>query len=155
MDRHILLERFRYITSIASLAYTFTVLHTLQYSMRDHTRNDNNAQPAQTPQDHDSTNQSTSTHNSPATGTTSAIEPEKSGSQNLWSENEVKLLLDYVEANCVLTTARGLNLKKQEFNKAQAVVKTKTAAQCLYKWGTYVFSSKLSIKVLSLTFHIL
>ena len=36
MDKHTLLQRFHYITSLASLAYTFTTLHTLQYAMRDH-----------------------------------------------------------------------------------------------------------------------
>jgi hypothetical protein len=49
--------------------------------------------------------------------------------------DEIHLLLDYVEANCVLTTVRGLNLKKVHFNKARDMVKTKDAGQCHYKWG--------------------
>jgi len=128
MNRHTLLQQFRYILSIASLAYTFTSLHTIQYSMRDHDDNDNTT--TQAP--HDSTTASSSTHDTPAT-TSTAENVEKSSSR--WSEDEVKLLLDYIEANCVLRSARGLNLKKSEFNKARDTVKTKDANQCHYKWG--------------------
>ena len=54
------------------------------------------------PQDHDLINLSalSSTYNTPAT--TSTLENiDKTNSW--WTENEVNLLLDYVEANCVLT----------------------------------------------------
>ena len=129
MDRHSLLQRFRYIISLTSLAYTFTTLHTIQYSMRDHDDNNDTTGP-----DHDSTNPSasSSTHDTPAITSTSENVEKTSGQ---WTENEVKLLLDYVEANCVLTTARGLNMKKSEFNKARTMVKSKDASQCHYKWG--------------------
>jgi hypothetical protein len=131
MNQDTLLQCFCYIASLASLAYTFTTLHTLQYSMRNHDNNNNNTTG---PQDHDSINlsASSSTHNTPPT--TSTLENiEKTNSR--WTENEVNLLLDYVEANCILTTARGLNMKKSEFNRARVMVKTKDATQCHSKWG--------------------
>ena len=130
--RHTLLQRFHHIISLASLAYTFTTLHAIQYSMRDHDYNNNTT--AQTQQHYDSTNHSASTYDTPTTTSTSGT-IEKSTGNNRWTENEVKLLLDYVEENCTLTTARGLNLKKSEFNKAREMVKSKDAGQCHYKWG--------------------
>ena len=132
MDGHTLIQCFRHIISLASLAYTFTVIHTIQYSMRNH--DNDNDDDAQTAGDYESTNftVSSSTHDTPATASSSE-NIEKTSSR--WTENEIKLLLDYVEANCVLTTARGLNLKKSEFNKAHATVKSKDANQCHYKWG--------------------
>jgi sRNA-binding regulator protein Hfq len=60
-------------------------------------------------------------------------------------QSEIKLLLDYVEANCILTTAQGLNLKKSEFDKAHVMVKSKDVNQCCYKWGHVI--SFLSMKV--------
>ena len=42
MDRHPLLQHFHYIILLASLAYIFTALHTIQYTMQDH--DDNNTQ---------------------------------------------------------------------------------------------------------------
>ena len=144
MDKHTPL--FRYITSLASLAYTFTVLHTIQYSMRKPA----SAETDNTPQDYESmnlTNPSESscvTSTGTGTGTRDSLATtsmplaettasEKSNSR--WTEHEVKLLLDYVEANCTLTTGRGLNLKKSEFSKARAMIKSKDASQCHYKWG--------------------
>jgi hypothetical protein len=133
MDRHLLIQRFRHIISLSSLAYTFTILHAIQYSMRDHD-NDNDST-AQTAGDHDSTNISTSTTqntvDTPATASTSGNIERTS---NRWTDDEIKLLIDYVEANCTLTTTRGLVLKKSEFNKARTTVKTKDAGQCHYKW---------------------
>lgn len=129
MDKHPLLHRFRYIISLSSLAYIFTALHTIQYTMQDHDDNDT------TTQDHDPLDHSasTSTHNTqPATTSTSESSKKTSGR---WTDNEIKLLLDYVESNCTLTTVRGFTLKKSEFNKAHATVKSKDATQCHYKWG--------------------
>jgi len=124
MDQHALLQCFRYIISLASLACTFTTLHTIQYSMRDHNNNNNNTSTG--PQDHDSIDLSASASNHDTPDTTSTSEnTEKTNSW--WTENEINLLLDYIEANCILTTARGLNLKKSEFNKARAMVKSKDA----------------------------
>ena len=139
MDRQILIRRFRHIISLASLAYAFTILHTIQYSMRDHDNlNDDTTAQLETAGDHDSTNFSaSSTHNTVNTPTASASENLEKTSK--WTEAEVKLLLDYVEANCILTTARGLNLKKSEFNRASAVVRTKDSNQCHYKWGNVGF----------------
>ena len=41
MDNHTLLQQFRYILSLASLAYTFTTIHTLQYAMNNNNCNRN------------------------------------------------------------------------------------------------------------------
>ena len=139
MDKHTLLHRFRNIVSLASLTYTFTALHTIQYSMRDHDNNNAGlgatqaSSTAQTPlgQDYDSANHTLSTHDTPTTTSISET-AEKSGR---WTENKIRLLLKYVEKNCTLTTARGLSLKKSEFNKARAIVKSKDSGQCHYKWG--------------------
>jgi hypothetical protein len=133
MDRHSLIQQFHHIISFASLAYTFTTLHTIQYSMQDHC--DDNNTTAQTTEDHNSTNlsASSSTQDTPSTSENS----EKTSGQ--WTKSEITLLLDYVEANCVLTTVRGLNLKKSKFNRAHATVKSKDAAQCHYKWGHVCF----------------
>ena len=86
-----------------------------------------------TPQDYESMNltnafessgvTSTGTGTRDSLATTSMSETaasEKSNSR--WTEHEVKLLLDYDEANCTLTTGRGLNLKKLEFSKARAMI---------------------------------
>jgi hypothetical protein len=134
MDKHTLLQWFRCITSLASLTYTFTTLHTIQYAMRDHDNdNDTTTQPPQLDCDltHPSASSSTA-HDTPATTSTLENLDKTSGR---WTENQIKLLLDYVEGNCVLMTARGLNLKKSEFNKARAMVKLKDVNQCHYKWG--------------------
>jgi hypothetical protein len=125
-------QRFRYIVSLASLAYTFTVLHAIQYSMDDH---HDDGSTTQNPQDHDSTNHSTLSSTNDTLATTSVVETaEKSSKQ--WTEHEIDLLLQYVEQNCVLTTPRGLNLKKTDFNRASNMIKTKDAGQCKYKWGS-------------------
>jgi hypothetical protein len=81
MDEHTrnksLLQQFRHIISFASLAYTFTTLHTIQYSMRDHSQADNNNNTtAQTTEDPDLTtfSASSSTHDTPASIITENIE---------------------------------------------------------------------------------
>ena len=146
MDKHLLLPYFRYIILLSSLTYTFTALHTIQYAMQDH--NDYNT--TTTAQDYDpdhSQAASTSTHNATQPATTSTSESMKKSSGQ-WTDNEVKLL-NYVESNCTLTTARGLTLKKSEFNKACATVKLKDANQCHYKWG------QVCIFIISDGFHYL
>jgi hypothetical protein len=76
MDGHTLIQHFRHIISFASLAYTFTTLHTIQYSMRDHCDNNNT-----TAQDHNSTNfsASSSTQDTPASVSTSENIEKTSG----------------------------------------------------------------------------
>jgi hypothetical protein len=120
-----LVQRFRSIVFLASLAYAFTVLHALQYSMQNH--DDSNSQ---TPQLDDYSALS-STHDTPAT-TTSAETVEKN---KRWTDQEIELLLNYVERNSILTTQRGLNLKKSEFRGASNMIKTKDPTQCHSKWG--------------------
>ena len=133
MDRQ-LLQHLHYIISLSSLAYIFTTFHIIQYTMQDQ---DNNNTGTGTLQDHgcDLSDHSALafTHDTQPT-TTSTLESIKKTS-NPWTDNKIKLLLDYVESNCTLTTARGLTLKKSEFNKVCATVKSKDATQCHYKWG--------------------
>jgi hypothetical protein len=97
--------------------------------MQDHDDDDNSIT-----QNQDSTHQSasSSTRDTLATSSTTGTS-EKTRSK--WTDQEISLLLDYVEKNIILTTARGLNLKKSEFNQARNFVKTKDAGQCAYKWG--------------------
>ena len=71
------------------------------------------------------------THDTITTTTSESL--KKTSSR--WTENEVTLLLDYVEGNCILTTVRGISLKKSDFNKAHTMVKSKDASQCHYEWG--------------------
>jgi hypothetical protein len=129
MEGPSLVQQFRSIVSLASLAYIFTVLHSIQYTMRNLDDSTN-----QNPQDHDSTHHSalSSTNDTLATTSTSGTAEKTSGR---WTEHEIDLLLSYVEQNSILTTARGLNLKKSEFNKARDTIKSKDPGQCHYKWG--------------------
>jgi len=125
--RRSLRQHFNQILSLASIAYTFTTLHTIEYSMADHEGNDisqaalGNSTTAQNPA-------------SIAAASSNNIPTSSSGGRN-WTTDEIWLLLGYVEANCVFTAAKGINLKKSEFTKASEVVKTRTAAQCHTKWG--------------------
>ena len=73
--------------------------------------------------------------NPSASAPSSSAQATPSTTSGWWTDQEIKLLLDYVEANCSLNTASGLNLKKSAFTKAHAMVKTKDAKQCHYKWG--------------------
>ena len=133
MDRQ-LLQCLRYIISLSSLAYIFTTSHIIQYTMWDQ---DNNNTGTGTLQDHgcDLSDHSalTLTHDTQPTTTSTSESIKKTSSW--WTDNEITLLLNYVELNCTLTTARGLTLKKSEFNKACATEKSKDATQCHYKWG--------------------
>ena len=101
--------------------------------MRDHDIDNDITTSTQPPQLDCSTNPSalSSAHDTPTTSTSKNL--EKTSGQ--WTETEINLLLDFVEGNCILTTARGLNLKKSEFNKAHTIVKSKDVNQCHYKWG--------------------
>ena len=124
-----LVQQFRSIILLASLAYTFTNLHAIQYSMQNH--DDSAESTTQNQQDNDSS-ALLSTRDTLATTSTTETAEKASGR---WTDQEVYLLLDFVEQNSILTTARGLNLKKSEFNRARDKVKSKDAAQCHYKWG--------------------
>jgi hypothetical protein len=137
VDTHSLVHRFRHIISLASLAYTFSGIHAIQYSMLEHDMDVDNPEDqsrAQNTQDNESASHSalTSTHNPSTIANTSNSSERTSGR---WSEQESGLLLDYVEANCSLNTPRGLNLKKSDFNKARNIVMSKDPSQCHYKWG--------------------
>ena len=133
---------FRQIISLASLAYTFTSIHAIQYSMQANSMDSN---------DDDLTLRfaSTSTHGAPqAQAAAAASASEKTSGR--WTDSEVHLLLDYVEANCILTTPRGLNLKKTDFKKAHDMVKSKDAAQCHYKWGHVRTSVSMKVRATEL-----
>jgi hypothetical protein len=141
MDRHTtLIQRFRHIISLASLAYAFTILHALQYSMRDQDNlNDDDDGTAQTATNFSASSTHDTVDTPPTASTSENVASEKANSR--WTDDEIKLLLDFVEANCVLTTNRGLSLKKSQFTQAHATVKTKDASQCHYKWGRVIFFS--------------
>jgi hypothetical protein len=119
---------FRQILSLASIAYTFTALHTIQYAMSAH--DDDNTT---TPQDATDNNTSAQI---PPDNASIAASSNNASSTSRWNHEEIQLLLDYVEANCTLTSSKGINLKKSEFSQAHNTVKTKTATQCHYKWGS-------------------
>jgi hypothetical protein len=131
--RRSLQRHFHQILSLASIAYTFTTLqtieHSLEPSMADHEGNNTSALG-------NSTNSTTAqAHSQASTATSSTNNPSSiSGGRN-WTPDEIWLLLRFVEANCVFTAAKGINLKKSEFNKASEVVTTRTGAQCHTKWG--------------------
>jgi hypothetical protein len=134
MDAHPLVPYFRNILSLASLAYTFSGIHAIQYSMLNHDMDiDDPADLILQDNDFASHSGSTSTHNHPTVADTSQASSLEKTSR--WTDHEITLLLDYVEASCTLTTARGLSLKKSEFNKARNTVKSKDSSQCHYKWG--------------------
>ena len=124
-----LVQRFRSIVCLASLTYTFTVLHAIQYSMQNH---DSTTQNPQEP-DSESTHYSalSSTHDTLATSSSAGTSEKTSR----WTDQEISLLLDYVEQNSLLNTRRGINLKKAEFTKASIMIKSKDRGQCQYKWG--------------------
>ena len=69
-----------------------------------------------------------------ATASSNNISSSSSGGCHRVTD-EIWLLLGYVEAHCVFTTVKGVNLKKSEFTKASDVVKTRTVTQCHTKWG--------------------
>lgn len=133
MEGPSLVQRFRYIVSLASLAYTFTILHAIQYSMQAQGQEPQDDDPQSMTEDY-STHRSASlsTHDTPAT-TSAAGTSEKTS--NRWTDQEINLLITYVEGNCVLTTKRGSILKKSQFNKASGFISLKDAGQCQYKWG--------------------
>ena len=135
IETNTLMRHFRNVVSLASLAYIFSGIHAIQYSLlqleaaSDYNMDDsdtgNNNHNLQEPG-----NASSSHTSNPAD--TSSNSWKASG---CWTDQETSLLLDYVEAHCPLNTSRGLNLKKTHFNKAREVVKSKDASQCYYKWG--------------------
>ena len=103
MEGPSLVQCFCFIISLAPLAYTFTVLHTIQYSMQNH---DNST--TQNPQDHDLTDYSalSSTHDTLANTINVRTAEKTSG---WWTKQEINLLLNYVERNSILTTASRLS----------------------------------------------
>ena len=120
IDGPSLVQCFRSLVLLASLAYTFTILHAIQYSMLNH----DDSTTTQNPQTHDLTHYSasSSTNDTLATPST-ARSAEKTGGR--WNNQGINLLLNYVKQNCTLTTSRGTNLKKSDFNKAHDTVNRK------------------------------
>jgi hypothetical protein len=89
-----LTEPFRNIITLASLAYTFTTVHTFQYYMHN-LNNDTNA-----PNLPD--NKSIASSSVQNALTVTGIARKTSG---CWTDDEIKLLLHYVKSKCTLTTA--------------------------------------------------
>jgi len=118
-DGLLLIWHFRQIISLTSLAYIFTTIHAIQYSMRDHVDDMDSLNPqgvADSTESHYSA--SSAIHNLPQTATTSTSNTESSErTSGRWTNNEIALLLEYVRENCVLTTTRGLNLKKNALTR--------------------------------------
>ena len=85
MDRPSIVQCFHSLVFLASLAYTITILHTIQYSMLNH----DDSTTTQNPQDHDLTHYSalSSTNDTMATPST-AGSAEKTGGR--WNDQEIK-----------------------------------------------------------------
>jgi hypothetical protein len=126
MDTQQRLVQFRLIVSLASLAYVFSAIHAIQYSA------------LQVDDDSDIINSdSGSDSDMDENNTVNTEDPADTfgKSSGRWTDQEISLLLDYIEAKGLLNTTRGLTLKKAQFTQAQELVKSKDAMQCHYKWG--------------------
>ena len=136
MGAHTLTRQFRHVASLASLAYIFSGIHALQYSLL---ASDYNSDMDDNSEDHNQQESAltsnldlTSAHDTSNHADTSSNSGRASGR---WTDQEINLLLDYVEAHCHLNMSRGLSLKRSQFNKARDMIKSKDASQCHYKWG--------------------
>ncbi len=141
MDPRILVQQFREIVSLASIAYTLTTLQVISAAINnpdslrlvepidDHYHNSDMETESVTGMSTASTASATSNTTPPSAGTT------EQRTNRYWTHDEILLLLDHVEKCCTLTTARGTNLKASEFRQASTTIKTRTASQCHYKWG--------------------
>jgi len=138
MDAKTTAQRFRQAFSLASLAYIFSIIHTIQYEMRHHLQSPSHP-PLPSGNPTTSTSGPSSLLEANTTNETKSTSTSEKTASNRWTDEESFLLLDYVEKHCVLTTARGTALKKRDFNKAHDAVKTKSANQCHYKWTQVIF----------------
>ena len=140
MDTHTLMQQFCHIVSLASLAYIFSAIHAIQYSLleSDYDTMDPNGEDL-THHTLQETAASTSyldfTSSTPNTSNPADTSSSSGKVSSCWTDQEITLLLNYVEVHCSLNTSRGLNLKKSQFNKARDMVKSKDALQSHYKWG--------------------
>ena len=118
MDAHTLIRQFRQVVSLASLACVFSGIHTIQYSLLDHDMMDDSNLQESDSASYSGFTSTPDTISNPADtsnpGNTSSNSGKASGR---WTDQEITLLLDYVETHCSLNTLRGLNLKKTQFNK--------------------------------------
>ena len=126
---HTLVQQFRHVVSLASLAYIFSGIHAIEYSSVDYDMDSVDTE------DHNHSTSHSGFTSTPDTSNPADTASSSGKASGRWTDQEITLLLDYVEAHCNLNTARGLNLKKTEFNKAHDTVKSKDASQCHYKWG--------------------
>ena len=152
MDPHTLAKQFRHVVSLASLAFIFSSIHALQYSLLDYDATMENSENQTSPQDNASTSHlnftSTPSHD---TSTSNPADTSSSSVKGRWTDQEINQLLTYVEAHCPLNTSRGISLKKTHFNKAHTFIKTKDASQCEYKWGNVCISIYLLSTMVYLT----
>jgi len=142
-----LTKQFRNVVSLASLAFIFSSIHALQYSLRDYdtgTSMDDTENPQDTVGASTSHSNFTSTPSQDTTQASTSNPAEfsstgKSGkaaaASGRWSDLEITQLLDYIQEHCSLNTSSGLSLKKTCFNQASDTLKSKTAAQCRNKWN--------------------
>ena len=100
--------------------------------MRDHNNNNNTSTG---PQNYNLIDLSALASNHDTPNTTS-ISKNTEKTNSWWTENKINLLLDYIEANCIFDD--GMRYQHEEI-KAWAIVKSKNATQCYYKWGCVSF----------------
>ena len=131
MDAHTLIWQLCHMISLTSLACVFSGVHTVQYSLLNHDMNDIEDCNLQK---NDSTSHSgfTSTPDTSNPANTSSNSGKASGH---WTDQEITLLLDHVEAHCSFNTLSGLNLKKTQFNKAHDTVKAKDSKLSVLRPG--------------------
>jgi hypothetical protein len=132
MDTHTntLLRRFRHIVSLASLAYIFSAIHAIQFSLLDINMDDDTGNNTVDTGSEDQSGWQNSDFISTNETSSNSGKTKDSGR---WTDREISLLLDYVEAHCPLNTKKGLNLTKTQFNKAGETIKSKDYNQCHYK----------------------
>lgn len=119
------------ILSLASLAYTFTALHSVRYFMHHH---NSQLTAAHIPQPEDNNTAARNDNTSLLTYNVEDTSKEDSKSITRWTPAETQLLIEYVATNCVLIPSKGLSLTRKQFFKAPEIVKTRDSAQCHRKW---------------------
>jgi hypothetical protein len=95
MDTHTLAKQFRHVVSLASLAFIFSSIHALQYSLIDYDATMENSENHTSPQDNASTSHlnfpgSTPSHD---TSTSNPADTSSSSAKGRWKDQEINQLL--------------------------------------------------------------
>ena len=144
MDTHTLMRQFCHIVSLASLAYIFSAIHAIQYSLleSDYDTMDPNGED---PTHHTlqetaaSTSYSDFTSSTPNTSNPANTSSSSGKASGRWTDQEITLLLNYVEAHCSLNTSRGLNLKKANSTKLVTRSSQKMLCNATTSGAMYVY----------------